>query len=370
MNRLSRRVVASLLTGLSIPIAAALIATSPGTVRASIAPCDVQWGMYEPSAPFDLNALSALDTKLNRHSDIVHWYVQWGASWGTFAFSLPGMNNLPNYTSVGVTGATPLLTWEAQSGGGFPLTSIAAGTFDPYIDSWAAGLKSWGRTFMIDPLHEMDGNWYPWGYQVNGNTPAQLVAAYRHIHDRFVLAGATNVKFVWNVNVWNSAAVDQRVFYPGDAYVDWMAIDVYNWGSADGGWSSLADALNVDQGAGGLYSRIAGLSNKPIMLAEWGSREAIAADPAGVTKAPWIKDAAEALATTFTRIKAVVWFSYSTTFPIDSSAASMVAALAAFGGCGATPSSSPVPSASPTASPSPVSTPTPTPSPSPIPTPS
>src|SRR5205814_3651051 len=104
-------------------------------------------------------------------------------------------------------------------------------------------------------------------------------------------------------------------------------------------------------GAAALYSRIAGLSNKPIMLAEWGSREATSADPAGVTKAQWIKDAAQALTTMFTRIKAVVWFSYSTTFPIDSSAASMAAALAAFGGCGATASPAPVPSASPTARP-------------------
>src|SRR5947207_14405409 len=111
MKRISRRVVACLLTGLSIPIAAGLIATSPGTVRASIAPCDVQWGMYEPSAPFDLNALSALDSKLNRHSDIVHWYVQWGASWGTCALSLPGMTDLPNYTSRGSTRATLVVTW-------------------------------------------------------------------------------------------------------------------------------------------------------------------------------------------------------------------------------------------------------------------
>src|SRR5438034_11485050 len=78
---------------------------------------------------------------------------------------------------------------------------------------------------MLDVCHEMDGSRYPWGYGVNGNPPADLIAAYRHVHDRFALAGATNVQFVWNVNFWNYSGVDQRDFYPGDAYVDWMAVE-------------------------------------------------------------------------------------------------------------------------------------------------
>ena len=165
---------------------------------------------------------------------------------------------------------------------------------------------------------------------MNGNTPADYVAAYQHVHDRFALAGATNVQWVWNVNVWNPLGVDQRIFYPGDAYVDWMAIDVFNWGASAGGWSSLAQGLH----ATGVYTHLADMSSRPMMLAEWASVEAGPQDPPAVSKAEWISDAATDLGAHFDRIKAVVWFSSSgTPFALDSSPQSLAAAQAAFGGC-------------------------------------
>jgi hypothetical protein len=273
-----------------------------------------------------------------------------------------------NYSSVGVTGATPLITWEAWgpapmtvANNTFPLTKIAAGSFDAYIDSWAVGLRGYGATVLLDFGHEMDGNWYPWGNAVNGNTPAEYIAAFRHVHDRFALAGATNVQFVWNPNVWNPAGVDQRAFYPGDAYVDWMAIDVYNWGSGGGGWASLAQGLTVVQ----TYARVASLNAKPMMLAEWASAEPIAGDPAGVTKGQWTIDAASAMGSQFPRLKAAIWFNQEgSTFALDSSAGSLTGAASAFGGCGSAGPPPPPPASPP---PSPVASPAPPHSPSPAP---
>jgi Glycosyl hydrolase family 26 len=74
----------------------------------------------------------------------------------------------------------------------------------------------------------MNAGWYPWGSGVNGNTPADYVAAYRHIHDLFLGEGVTNV--IW---VWSPAALDTAVqsdlagLYPGDAYVDWVGLSAY-----------------------------------------------------------------------------------------------------------------------------------------------
>jgi hypothetical protein len=287
------------------------------------------------------------------------------------------LNAVRNYTSVGVTGSTPLITWEAWgpapmtvANNTFPLSKIAAGNFDAYIDSWAVGLRTYGSPVMLDFGHEMDGNWYPWGYGVNGNTVADYIAAFRHVHDRFVLAGATNVQFVWNPDVWNPAGVDQRAFYPGDAYVDWMAIDVYNWGASGGGWASLSSALGS---LTTIYSRLASLNpTKPMMLAEWGSAEPVAGDPIGVAKGQWIIDGAQAMGTQFPRIAAAIWFSATgTTFALDSSADSLAGAKTAFGGCPLpVPSPSPSPSPSPTPSPSPSPSPSLPPSPSPSPGPS
>ena len=320
----------------------ALTATSSrAPARAATAPCSVQFGLMESSAPWDssMTAIRNLDTAVNRHSSIVHWYAQWGDyGSGNFAAHQPTLlSTVRNYTSVGVTGSTPLITWEpwgpapyTAANNTFPLQRIAAGDFDSYIDSWATGLASYGGPVMLDFAQEMDGNWYPWGYGVNGNTPADYVAAYQHVHDRFALAGATNVQWVWNVNVWNPLGVDQRIFYPGDAYVDWMAIDVFNWGASAGGWSSLAQGLH----ATGVYTHLADMSSRPMMLAEWASVEAGPQDPPAVSKAEWISDAATDLGAHFDRIKAVVWFSSSgTPFALDSSPQSLAAAQAAFGGC-------------------------------------
>jgi len=370
-----------------VSLAAVAAVVSQKRAQAATAPCTVQFGMYDAGIPWDLTMTSIrnLDTALNRHSSIVHWYAQWGdPGSGVFTANQPAMlAAVRNYSSVGVTGATPLITWEAWgpapmtvANNTFPLSKIAAGTFDVYIDSWAVGLRTYGGPVMLDFGHEMDGNWYPWGYGVNGNTVADYIAAFRHVHDRFVLAGASNVQFVWNPNVWNAAGVDQTVFYPGDAYVDWMAIDVYNWGANGGGWGSLAYGLTVVN----TYARVAALNiSKPMMLAEYASAEPVAADPPGVTKGQWILDAAAAMGIQFPRLQAAIWFSDTgTTFALDSSADSMAGAKTAFGGCGApSPSPSPVasppptpsPSPSPTPSPSPVASPSPSPSPIPSPTP-
>src|SRR5258706_3719345 len=311
------------------------------SASAAVAPCTVQFGMYDTNTPWDpsMTSIRNLDTAIGRNSSIVHWYAQWGdAGSGNFAANQPWMlKAVRNYSSVGVTGSTPLITWEAWgpspmtvAKNTFPLTKIAAGAFDPYIDSWAVGLRTYGGPVLLDFGHEMDGNWYPWGYGVNGNTAAQYVAAFRHVHDRFVAAGAANVQFVWNPNVWNAAGVDQRVFYPGDAYVDWMAIDVYNWGAAAGGWASLAQGLTVVQ----TYARVAGLNaTKPMMLAEYASAEPVAGDPAGVTKGQWIIDAAWAMGAPFPRLKAALWVNQeSSNFSVNSSPGSLVGAASALRG--------------------------------------
>ena len=322
-------IVSCLAVGLAMP------------VHAAIATCSVQYGLYESSTPWDssMTAIRNLDSAVNRHSAIVHWYAPWGDTGsGTFSLHQPALlDSVRNYSSVGVSGSTPMITWEpwgppySAANNQFPLAQIAAGNFDSYIDSWAGGLRAFGNPVFLDFAHEMDGNWFPWGYGVNGNTQDEYIAAFRHVHDRFAAAGATNVQFVWNVNVWNPAGVDQRTFYPGDSYVDYMAIDIFNWGANGGGWVSLSSGLSVYTN---VYANLAGLSSRPMMLAEWASVEPVPADPTGVTKAGWIRSAAQALANEFPRITAVVWFNASgTSLALDSSSSSLSGARAAFGGC-------------------------------------
>ena len=205
----------------SLLLVVTALAASPRPAHGATLPCSVRYGVYETNTPWDPNetAVKNLDAAVNRHSSIIHWFAQWGDNGsGNFSANQPWMlSNVRAYSSVGVMGSTPFITWEpwgpapyTAANNTFPLQQIAAGTFDSYVDSWANGLHTYGGPVLLDFGHEMDGNWFPWGYGVNGNTPADFIAAYRHVHDRFALAGASNVQFVWTANVWNPSSIDQE----------------------------------------------------------------------------------------------------------------------------------------------------------------
>ena len=168
----------------------------------------------------------------------------------------------------------------------------------------------------------MNGNWYPWDGANNGADSAAtttFIAAYRHIHDLFVAAGATNALWVFCPNVdsvpnesWNQ----WQNYYPGDAYVDWMGFDGYNWGTVQttSTWQSFPTI------AGQIYSGLAA-KGKPIMIPETASAEL------GGDKAAWIAGILPSLKTTFPGVKALVWFQMNkeTDWRIDSSPASEAA---------------------------------------------
>jgi hypothetical protein len=300
--------------------------------------CSITWGLYVTGIPWDdsMTAIRNLDTSLDRHSQIVHYYAQWGDPGpGVFSNNQPRLlNNVHGYTSVGTSGALPLVNWEPWNPAhhltpDFPLRAIADGKFDSYIDGWAAGLKGLGFPVLLNFAHEMNGNWYPWGYRVNGNTPADYIAAYRHVHDRFTAAGANNVKFVWNVNVVSSAGPSVAAFYPGDAYVDWMAIDGYNRNTS---WTRPYRLFRDT------YAQLAALNrSKPIMIAETGSqdRPPRGSDPA--SQAAWVALLAQTLPQAFPRVQALIWFSEAhTPFDLAYSASERAALSTGLGRCSAT----------------------------------
>ena len=130
------------------------------------------------------------------------------------------------------SGQMPMVTWEPWNWSGdrntFPLKAIAAGTFDSYLREQGAALAAVGAPVVVRFGHEMNGNWYPWGNGVYGNTPADFIAAYRHVHDVVSDAGATNVVWLWSPNTLDATkGVQLTPFYPGDDYVDWVGLSSY-----------------------------------------------------------------------------------------------------------------------------------------------
>jgi len=75
------------------------------------------------------------------------------------------------------------------------------------------------------PYHEMNGNWFWWG---NRTGQYSTQALYRQIFDRLVnYHKLDNLIWVWSVDRPTRAGMEFSNFYPGDNYLDILALDVY-----------------------------------------------------------------------------------------------------------------------------------------------
>jgi beta-mannanase len=196
-------------------------------------------------------------------------------------------------------GATPMITWDPVNGsGGIALSSIARGADDSYLRASAQLAKAYGKPLLIRFAHEMNLRGSPFGPGHEGNTPAQFVAAWRHVVSVFRSAGATNVKWVWSPNVDCGGKCPFDAFFPGDSYVDYVALDGYNYAAVDG-----VPWMSFDQIFAPSYRDLTRLSSKPVIIAETAS----VGD--GDAKATWIQNAfLRSIPTAFPRVRAVVWF--------------------------------------------------------------
>jgi len=212
------------------------------------------------------------------------------------------------FQAVKDSGRIPLVTWEpldpnnwGSNQPNYSLARIAGGAFDAYIARWADDLRNVGTPVYLRPMHEMNGNWYPWGMSVNGNSAQLFRDAWRRMHDIFTAHGATNVRWVWsplNIDVPGTPGNRLEDLYPGQQYVDVLATGGYNWGSEKpefGGWQSFSTIFT------GIYNRLKALGPQPIWITE------VASDYRGGDKAAWVRDMFSTAAG-MDRLQAIVWF--------------------------------------------------------------
>lgn len=186
-------------------------------------------------------------------------------------------------------GRIPLVNWEPHN---VDFVKIIDGSLDSTITARANGSKALGKKFFLDFAAEMNGD-EAW----SGNNAPLYVSAYRHIHDLFVAAGATNVVWVWCPNVTDIQGGNRTTldYYPGDSYVDWTGVDGYNWGTKNGGWQTFHEVFKD------IYPLLAA-KKKPILIGEMSSAES------GGDKGKWIDEIIPTLRTSFPLIKGLVWF--------------------------------------------------------------
>jgi len=122
---------------------------------------------------------------------------------------------------------------------------------------------------------EMNGSWYRWSAFYD---PSAWVTYYRRIVTVMRSVPGQSFRFDWNLNL-GSASVQPARIYPGNAYVDYIGVDAYDWY-----WrhpaSTPADRWSwiVSQPHGlNWVASFAAAHGKPITVPEWGlaSRSAV-----------------------------------------------------------------------------------------------
>lgn len=263
-------------------IAALLLAA--GVAGATAAP--LASGVYLPGSSTKPGLLNRYAKEVGRRPVIVSSYKDWSS----LPFSEEELNGIWN------RGAIPMITWEpwTSSEKGFPLKGIADGRFDKYLRRAAGSAAQWGKPLMVRFAQEMNGNWFPWGTAGGGNS-REYRKAWKHVVDLFRFHGATNVIWVWSPNEDSGGSYPFAPFYPGDEWVDWVALDGFNFGGTEG-WPSFTKIF------GSTYDRLVQLTPRPLLIAETGSSEE------GGDKSEWVTSAMAREAPRFPHLRGIVWF--------------------------------------------------------------
>lgn len=111
------------------------------------------------------------------------------------------------------------------------------GNYDAVIRQYAASAKTTNRPIYLRIGYEFDG-------PHNELEPKKYVKAYRRIVDLMRAAGADNIAFVWHSYAHNTYKdYPLSDWYPGDDYVDWVGISVFDQPYYEPGLGPDGDAV-------------------------------------------------------------------------------------------------------------------------------
>jgi beta-mannanase len=270
---------------------------APESVRAALAAPNssrIALGAFAAGVPWGFENIDEFSRLAGQKPAIIHWFEHW----------------LMNFESERMDAAVsregvPLVSWEPWDWEkpveqpDYTLKTIVEGKHDAYIRQWARSAAAWGKPFYLRFAPEMNGDWRPWSAGVNGNTSAEFVSAWRKVYSIFRREGATNARWVWSPISQYEGSTPFKELYPGDAYVDWVGLDGYNWGTTQS-WSRWQRFTEIFSKS---YVTLTRMTRKPMMIPEMASAEL------GGDKAAWVKNTfLREIPTKYPRIKAVVWF--------------------------------------------------------------
>lgn len=169
-------------------------------------------GVFEPGAPLSYAPLERFAAETGVQPQVAAWYSGWGDPFRP-AFA----------SQAAAHGALPLV--QLNPGPKVSMASVADGSRDAWLRSYADAVRAYGKPVIIGFAPEMNGGWYQWG--AGRTAPATWIAAWRHVVTLFRAQGARNVLWLWTVNDVNVASAPLGEWWPGAAYVSDVGIDGY-----------------------------------------------------------------------------------------------------------------------------------------------
>ena len=172
-----------------------------------------------------------------------------------------------------VTPDFSIALWPS-SGGNF--ADAAAGAYDVHFKTLAQNLVAAGLGGIgIRIGWEFNGTWYRWSV-TNTTQAAQFAEAWRQIVTAMRSVPGAHFSFVW-CPVTELIGLDPALSYPGDAYVDDIGLDIYDFNEYGSTTPSQRwNALVNDGYQLAWQASFAAQHNKPIAFPEWGLVEQVA----------------------------------------------------------------------------------------------
>lgn len=240
----------------------------------------------------DINYINNLEKNVNEKVDIVSLYLAWNDK-ETLPYKL--LDSIYSRKSI------PMITWEPwlnkielkEKSELHLYDLINNGELDDFIKNSALKFKKVNRPFFLRFAHEFDNPFYPWFIEGDeGFTKFRL--AWIHVFNIFKDQGAENVIWVWNP--WHSE--NMLKYYPGEAYVDWVGIDILNYNQLNQDKKSYS----FDQLYKPFNTELKKISKIPIIISEYG---ALLNDS---LQKSWINESLLSIKTDYPEIKSLIFF--------------------------------------------------------------
>jgi hypothetical protein len=249
--------------------------------------------------------LVSRETLLGRKLDVDH--IHYGAPAGGCYDTAPFSQGIESWAWG--RGVYSFVSWSPS----YTIAQVNSGAADACFRDVAQRFKAFGHPVWLRLWWEFNGTWFPWKY--DPANPQGFIDAWQRVVGIFKSVGATNTMFVWapDEGYFDSTKTLQANGYPGDAYVDWVGSDRYNWNKSTNwcdqfhaGWCDFWELFHH----GFTGSQAVGVepsfrNRKPFVVPEVGSVE----DASNAThKGQWMQNMAASIKNDFPDLRMLLYF--------------------------------------------------------------